>query len=319
MKSSPLLLNSALLIVALLWGFGFIPQKLGLETLEPMAFNAWRFCFGALTLLPILFFLRHKIDEVVNVNVVLVGLLLGSMLTAAAGFQQISLGMTKVANVAFITGFYVIFVPLFGLFFNHRYTMLTWGGGVLALIGLGLLSGFQLDSFLDGSITQELEGDGYALVGAFFWALHLLAINYFVDRYNQYALAFFQFLFCALLSLIANLMYEPSLLATDSSGYVWALINGVIVVGIAYTLQVLALKHADPFVASVIFSLESVFGAIAGYWFFQEALGVSGLIGAGLMLVGCVFAQAPEKETPIRTAAERKTLERKSLERKTPL
>jgi len=306
MKSSPLLLNGALLLVALLWGFGFIPQRLGLETLEPMAFNAWRFCFGALTLLPILFLLRHKINELLNRQVFFAGLVLGILLTAAAGFQQISLGMTKVANVAFITGFNVIFVPIIGLFFNHRYTILTWSGGVLALIGLGLLSGFQLDLFTAGSITEELIGDGYALIGAFFWALHLLAINYFVDRYNQYALAFFQFFFCALLSLIANLVYEPTLFASDSSGYIWALINGVIVVGIAYTLQVLALKHAEPFVASVIFSLESVFGALAGYWFFHEILGFSGLIGAGLMLVGCLLAQSPEKRDLKRKRPEKK-------------
>ena len=75
----------------------------------------------------------------------------------------------------------------------------------------------------------------------------------------------------------------------------WALVNGVIVVGIAYTLQIVALKHSDPFVASVIFSLESVFGAIAGYWFFQEVLGFYGFVGAGLMLIGCLLAQTPEK------------------------
>jgi len=288
MKPSPLVINSTLMLVALIWGLGFVPQRMGLETLGPMAFNAWRFAFGAITLIPMIWLFRIGRTELFNKNTLVAGLILGILLSAGAGFQQISLGLTKVANVAFITGFYVIFVPIFGLFMKHRYSLVTWSGAGLALLGLALLSGFQ------GEI--QFKGDGLALLGALFWALHLLAITYFVKRYNEYALAFYQFLFCALFSLITNLMFEPSLFATSSEGYVWALANGVIVVGIAYTLQIVALKHSDPFVASVILSLESVFGAIAGYWFFQEILGLYGIVGAALMLVGCLLAQAPEKE-----------------------
>jgi len=288
MKPSPLVINLTLVLVALIWGLGFIPQRLGLETLGPMAFNAWRFAFGAITLIPMVWLFRLGRAELLNKNTLVAGLVLGVLLSAAAGFQQISLGLTKVANVAFITGFYVIFVPVFGLFMKHRYSLITWSGASLALLGLALLSGFQ------GEI--QFEGDGLALLGALFWAIHLLAITYFVKRYNEYALAFYQFVFCAFFSLVVSLMFEPSLFATSSEGYVWALVNGVIVVGIAYTLQIVALKHSEPFVAAVIFSLESVFGAIAGYWFFQEILGLYGFVGAGLMLIGCLLAQTPETE-----------------------
>jgi drug/metabolite transporter (DMT)-like permease len=288
MKPTPFVTNSTLVLVALIWGAGFVPQRLGLETLEPMAFNAWRFAFGALTLMCLFSFIRVGKTEFFSKEVLAAGLILGSLLSLGAGLQQISLGLTKVANVAFITGFYVIFVPVIGLFFKHRYSLITWMGGGMALAGLALLSGFQ------GEISTT--GDGLALLGAFFWALHLLAITHFVARYNQYALAFYQFVFCALISLGANLVFETQLLASQVDGYFWALLNGVFVVGIAYTLQVVALKNSDPFVASVILSLESVFGAMAGYWFFQEILGFYGLIGAGLMLVGCIFAQWPEKD-----------------------
>jgi len=288
MKPSNFVINSTLVLVALIWGAGFIPQRLGLETLEPMAFNAWRFAFGAITLIPLIWIFRIKRAEFLNRNTLISGLILGALLSAAAGFQQISIGLTKLANVAFITGFYVIFVPVFGLFLKHRYSLITWFGGGLALVGLALLSGFQ------GEIL--FKGDGLALLGAFFWAIHLLAITSFVKRHNEYALAFYQFVFCTLFSISANFIFESSLFATDSDGYLWALLNGVIVVGMAYTLQIVALKHSDPFVASVILSLESVFGAIAGYWFFQEILGLYGFIGAGLMLVGCLLAQWPEKQ-----------------------
>jgi len=296
MKPTPFLNVSILLLVAFLWGAGFVPQRLGLETFEPMAFNMWRFGIGALTLIPIIYFFRCKWSEAFNKRILLAGLFLGTLLSAAAGFQQISLGLTKVANVAFITGFYVIFVPIIGLFFQHRYSLITWLGGFLALVGLALLSGFEGAEFFAGSgaFSDVLLGDGFALLGAIFWALHLLAITYFVSRHNQYALAFHQFIFCALFSFLANAGFESRLLATDSSGYFWAMVNGVFVVGIAYTLQVVALKHSEPFVASVIFSLESVFGAIAGYWFFSEVLGLYGFVGAGLMLLGCILAQWPE-------------------------
>jgi drug/metabolite transporter (DMT)-like permease len=288
MKPPSLVINLTLVFIALIWGLGFIPQRLGLETLGPMAFNAWRFAFGAITLVPILWLFKVRHADLLNKKTVMAGLILGILLTAAAGFQQISLGFSKVANVAFITGFYVIFVPILGLFMNHRYSLITWLGGGLALLGLALLSGFQ------GEI--QYKGDGFALIGALFWALQLLSITYFVKHYNEYALAFYQFLFCAAFSLIANLLFESSVFATGSEGYLWALLNGVIVVGIAYTLQIVVLKHSDPFVASVIFSLESVFGAIIGYWFFQEVLGLYGFVGAGLMLIGCLLAQVPEKE-----------------------
>jgi drug/metabolite transporter (DMT)-like permease len=295
MKFSPLVVNSLLVLVAFLWGIGFAPQRLGMETLEAMAFNAWRFGFGALTLIPVLLFCRVKYADLLNTRIILAGLVMGLVLTAGAGLQQLSLGMTKVANVAFITGFYVIFVPVIGLLLTHRYPLITWFGGLLALVGLGLLSGFNGEfNWQD----EGLKGDAFALLGALFWAMHLLVITYYVARYNQFVLAFYQFLFCALFSAGLSVSFESQLLPSGNMGYVWSLVNGVIVVGIAYTLQVVALKHAKPFVAAIILSLESVFGALVGYWLFAEVLGFYGLLGAGLMLLGCVMSQWPEKHKP---------------------
>lgn len=295
MNSSQLVVNSLLVLVAFLWGIGFAPQRLGMETFEAMAFNAWRFGFGALTLIPVLLLSRLKSAEFFNLKVIAGGLVMGLVLTGGAGLQQLSLGMTKVANVAFITGFYVILVPVIGLLLAHRYPLITWLGGVLALLGLGLLSDF------DGEFNWQdtgLQGDLFALLGAFFWALHLLVITYYVARYNQFVLAFYQFLFCAFFSTILSVVFESQLMPTGDMGYVWALVNGVIVVGIAYTLQVVALKNAKPFVAAIILSLESVFGACIGYWLFEEVLGFYGIIGAALMLVGCIMSQWPEKHKP---------------------
>ncbi len=293
MKTSPLLVNGILVLVAFLWGAGFAPQRLGMETLDAMAFNAWRFGFGALTLIPVFFLMRLKLYLFLDRKAIFGSLVLGLLLSAGAGLQQVSVGMTKLANVAFITGFYVILVPVLGLFVAHRYPLITWLGGLLALFGLALLSDFTGEFSLT---EQALKGDLYALLGALFWALHLLAITYFVARYNQFVLAFYQFVFCALISAGVSIGFEERVIPIDNMGYFWALVNGVFVVGIAYTLQVVALKHAKPFIAAVIFSLESVFGALVGFWFFDEVLGLYGMIGALLMLFGCVLSQLPEKD-----------------------
>ncbi len=292
MMSSPYVVNAVLLLVALLWGVGFAPQRLAMDTLEPMAFNAWRFGFGACTLLVFMILSRSPKTDLVQPRVVLAGLVMGLVLAAGAGLQQISLGMTKVANVAFITGFYVVFVPVIGLFLAQRYPLITWLGGLLALIGLALLSGFSGEF----SWQQEgLKGDALALLGAFFWAFHLLLITYYVARYDQFVLAFYQFVFCTLFCVIASVFMESQLMPSTNEGFLWALISGVLVVGIAYTLQVVALKKARPFVAAIILSLESVFGALIGYTLFEEVMGFYAVLGGGLMLLGCVLSQWPEK------------------------
>ena len=277
-----------LLLVALLWGLGFAPQRFALDGMEPVAFNFWRFIFGALVLLPFVWFSPEAKCSLQNTKAIFAGVGLGLLLTAGAAFQQVSLGYTKVANVAFITGFYVALVPLLGIIFKKTYPLLTWLGGGIALLGLSLLSGF------DGDFNYL--GDGLALMGAVFWALHLWAISFWVGKHNLFTLALIQFVVCALLSLAFNLAFEPELWASQYDAYAWALCSGVFVVGLAYTLQVYTLKKADPFIASIILSLESVFGALVGYWCFNESLGLLGVVGALLMLIGFVLSQSHERQ-----------------------
>jgi drug/metabolite transporter (DMT)-like permease len=143
------------------------------------------------------------------------------------------------------------------------------------------------------------KGDLLALVGAVFWALHLLALARQTGKHNQLVLALYQFAACATFSGIGSLIFETNLLPLESKGYLWPAVNGVLVVGIAYTLQVLVMKHAEPFAASLILSLEAVFGALAGYLIFSERLGEAALVGAIMMLLGCVLAQLPGSQTRV--------------------
>jgi drug/metabolite transporter (DMT)-like permease len=280
----PNLANLGLLLIAVIWGFGFVPQKLGMQYLGPAAFNALRFALGALTLLPVILLVKSvTLSSVFSRSTLLMGLLLGSLLFGAALLQQISLQYTSIANVSFITGLYAILVPLIGYFLGYRYGLIVWGGGFIAVIGLYLMT--------SGGDAGSLKGDLIAMLGAFLWAIHLLVIAEKAAKFNQIILSFLQFVFCALLSLGVAASHESKLLPTESIGYLWPLISGIVVVGIAYTLQVIVMDHAEPFAAALILSLEAVFGAIAAYLWLSEKMGSAALVGAVMMLLGCLLAQ----------------------------
>jgi drug/metabolite transporter (DMT)-like permease len=290
--SKPIVINLALLLIALIWGVGFVPQRLGMEYVGPAAFNGMRFLLGALSLLPVLFLNKSvSLQSLFNWPTLRLSLVLGALLFAGASFQQISIQFTSLANVAFITGLYVIVVPIIGFFIGYRYSIIVWFGGFVAIAGLYLMTGSN------GAIA--LKGDILALLGAVFWAIHMLVLAIKAAKYNQLVLAFYQFLFCGLFSILIAAGFEDRLLPEVAAGYIWPLLNGIIVVGVAYTLQVFVMQHAEPFAASLILALEAVFGAMAGYFIFNEQLGAAALVGAVMMLVGCTLAQLPGSQAKI--------------------
>ncbi len=282
----PILVNLVLLFIAVIWGVGFVPQKLGMEYLGPAAFNALRFALGALTLVPVMLLMKSvSLSDFINKSTLVMGFLLGSLLFGGALLQQISLQYTSIANVSFITGLYVIVVPLIAYFLGYRYGLIVWGGGLIAVAGLYLMT--------SGGDMGSLKGDLIAMVGAVLWAMHLLLIAEKAANFNQIVLSFFQFVFCALLSLVVAAVWESKILPTEIGGYLWPMVNGIVVVGAAYTLQVIIMDHAEPFAAALILSLEAVFGAIAGYLWLSEQLGLAAIVGAAMMLFGCLLAQMP--------------------------
>jgi drug/metabolite transporter (DMT)-like permease len=288
----PIFSNTALLLVAIVWGIGFVPQRLAMEYFDPAAFNALRFIIGAGVLIPVLLINKQVSSAIFfSKTAVLLGLLLGGLIFAGALFQQISIQYTSLANVAFITGMYVIVVPVLGYFIGFSYRLVVWFGGVLAIFGMYLMT------MVGASADASFYGDMLAMVGAVFWALQLLVLAKLAGRSNQLVLAFYQFLFCAIFSLIFALGFEERLLPMLLEAYLWPIVNGVLVVGFAYTLQVVVMQHAEPFAAALIFSLEAVFGALAGYFVFAEQLGLAAMLGAAMMLLGCALAQLPAAKT----------------------
>jgi drug/metabolite transporter (DMT)-like permease len=279
-----------LMCTAIIWGTAFVAQRVGMDYVGPHTFNGVRFLLGSLVLLP--FALRKpnhhpgrtKLPGFMQSQPLLWGgLLAGLLLFAGAALQQIGLVYTTAAKAAFITGLYVIIVPFLGLFWGHRVHLNGWLGAVLAVIGLYLLS-------IKDDFSIEL-GDLLELIGAFFWAGHILMLAWLSPRMEVLRLATAQFVACSAFSLITALIFEEISLTGLWGGALAIFYGGAVSVGIAYTLQVVAQKHAPPFAAAIILSMETVVAAVAGWLILDEVLTFRAGVGCALMLAGMIIAQ----------------------------
>ncbi|SDH97361.1 DMT family transporter [Pseudomonas panipatensis] len=288
MKSQALRADILMLITAMIWGAAFVAQRLGMDAIGPFLFSGLRFCIGALVLLPLVLRRGQTAPQPFNRGLLLGGAALGLALTIGINLQQVGLLFTSVTNSGFITGLYVIIVPLLGLLFGHRTGLGTWLGACLAVIGMFLLS--------VGDNFQVASGDWLQLAGALVWGVHVLLVGYFASRYDPVRLACLQFAVCGVISLVTALIVEEVHLAAILKAGPALLYGGIVAVAIGYTLQVVAQKHAIASHAAIILSLEAVFAAIAGALFLDESLHPRGYLGCALMLAGMLVAQLwPQK------------------------
>lgn len=274
-----------LLLTAAIWGSAFVAQRLGMESIGPMLYNALRFALGALVILPLALRAdrRPQVRPLAPRAALGCSVLAGLVLFAGASLQQIGLLHTSVANAGFITGLYVVLVPLLGLALGQRAHGAVWAGAGLAVGGLYLLS-------VRGDFTVA-AGDWLQLAGALCWAVHVLLIDALAPRTHALRLACRQFLACSAASLGAALAFEPIAwtgIVAAAPAIAW---GGLLSVGIGYTLQVLAQKDAPAAHAAILMSLEAVFAALAGWWWLGEELDARAIAGCGLMLAGMLIAQ----------------------------
>lgn len=279
--------NLMLLLAAAIWGLGFVAQRFGMDHLGPYSFNALRFFIGALSLVPLIWWYKRKgLLQDLDWKLLLWGSIpVGVLLFIAASLQQVGLLYTTAANAGFITGLYIVLVPLLGIFLKHKISANIWLGCSIAVAGLYLLS--------VGDDFSVNFGDLLQLIGAFFWAAHLLTIDHYSKRVPPLLLACLQFVICGLLSTAVAYSIETPELNNALLAWKSVLYSGVVSVGIAYTLQVMAQKHAHPAHAAIILSLETVFAAIGGVWLLGEELNSRALLGCGLMLLGMLVSQLP--------------------------
>lgn len=275
-----------LLLTAAIWGFAFVAQRVGMDHMGPLTFNAIRFSLGALALTPILLWQRQRPvsqPPFPTKKWLLPGLITGLVLFVGATLQQIGVVGTTAGKAGFITGLYVILVPLLALTWGRRTHPAHWIGALLAVAGLYLLSiqqGFTISPY-----------DLVVLMGAFVWAVHVHLIDRFSGSVGPVRLAILQFAVCGVLSAMGAIWFETPQWINLVDG-IWPILYGAFLsVGLAYTLQVVAQRTADPSHAAVILSLEGAFAALGGWLVLNEILTPRDLVGCGLMLAGTLVSQ----------------------------
>ena len=289
MRNKVALANVLMLLAAAIWGFAFVAQRVGMETMGPHLFNGVRFIMGGLVLLPVVYWLskrrpeRNEQKTTSTQQLLLAGLLAGSFLFAGATLQQVGLQYTTAGKAGFITGLYIFFVPAIGLCFGMRTSLGTWLGAILAIWGLYLLS--VRDDF------TLSRGDTFQLLCAIAFAGHVLVIGYLAGRYDTIKLSAIQFLVAGVLAFIVAIFTETITWQMIVDTAIPLAYAGLMSTGVAYTLQVVAQQHAHSSHAAIILSSEGVFAVLGGWLFLSEQLPIQGLLGCGLMLAGMLLSQ----------------------------
>ncbi|MDR2394835.1 MAG: DMT family transporter [Treponema sp.] len=288
--------DGLLLLTSGIWGVAFVAQRTGMDYVGPFTFNGIRFILGSFSLLPLIIVrnLTHQSDKPASMLTRIgsekrawIGpsMLAGTCLCIAASLQQIGIIYTTAGHSGFITGLYVVLVPLFGIALKRKTGLATWIGAVWTLTGLFFLS-------TEGNMNTINFGDGITAVGAIFWAFHVLLIDRLVQKVDPLILSAGQFAWCGICSsALACLGTESFSWGIAVQGLVPILYSGLGSVGIAYTLQVVAQQDAPPAHATIILCLEGVFAALGGCLILAEPLGSWTILGFICMFCGMVATQ----------------------------
>lgn len=284
-----------LVLTAFIWGTAFVAQSMGMDYLGPFTFNGVRSLIGGAALLPCIAFLKllngKNTAAFINGNrkdLLIGGIACGLLLFAATSLQQIGIQYTTAGKAGFITAFYIVIVPVLGIFLRKRIGWKVWIAVVIALFGLYFLC-----------ITEHFtvgKGDILIFVCALIFSLHILVIDRFSPKVDGVKMSCIQFFVCGIASMPFMFVLETPRLGAMLEGWMPLMYAGVLSCGVAYTLQIIGQKNVNPAVASLILSLESCFSVLAGWAVLGERLSVRESAGCVLMFAAIILAQLPEKE-----------------------
>jgi drug/metabolite transporter (DMT)-like permease len=288
LKSARFRSDALLLLVAIIWGSSFAVQRVAAQHLGVFLFNSLRFLLAALILFP---FARQR-ERLKRGDFAVMGLA-GLCAFAGSALQQAGLQFTTAANAGFITSLYVVLVPvLLFVLWKQRVSWIAWGAALLAVAGAMLLStgvtGFRL-------ADKSVAGDGFELLGAVAWALHVIAVGRGARRMAVLTFSTGQYLVAGSLNLGMALAFERHLLPGLAVAWWTVLYIAVFSTAIGYTLQAAGQRHAPPSDAAIILSLEAVFAALSGYLFLNEQLAAVQVLGCALIFGAVVLAQVKRK------------------------
>ena len=276
-----------LLITAIIWGSSFVAQEIGMKSIDAFTFTGIRTTLGAIFLLPIVLILNKGLD--LRKNTLVSGLVLGVVFSVAQNFQQFAFYYSTSGKIAFITAFYMFFVPLFSVFLGKKIKLLTWLSILMGLVGLFFLCINPSD------LTSINLGDLLALACAVFYAVQIMMIDRFLEKdINGVQLSFMQFAVAAVISIAAMFIFEHPVMADIKTAAPSLLYSGIMSCGIAYTFQIVGQKHANPVVASLLMCMESVFAVIAAAVVLHQGMSLREGIGCAIMFAAIILSQLSE-------------------------
>ncbi len=273
--------NISLVFAAFISGLSFVAQKLGMNYVGPFTFNTLRCFIGAIALLPAMYlFSTHQKCSIKG------GILAGIVLFIAFSVNQCCMIYAEAGKAGFITSLYILFVPVIAIFLKHKLTSNVILSILIAIVGLYLLCA--------KGIAQFEMWDIFLLVSAFFFALHIIIVSHYSKKSDAIKLSTLQFLTAGVLSLPFMINEQPTL-DLILAGWKPVLFIGVIVTGVAYTLQIFGHKATKPVIATLILSSEAVFAVLGGVLILGETLSIKEIIGCIIMLFAIVLSQIPNK------------------------
>ncbi len=285
-----------LFLTAAIWGVAFVAQSVAMDSIGPFTFYFCRSLLGGSVLIPVIAVLRHNSgvsgqDAVGSKKLLLIaGLSCGTALCVASLFQQFGIMYTSVGKSGFLTACYILIVPIMGIFLGKRCGKLVWCGVGLALVGLYLLC-------MGGGLAIS-KGDLLTLICAVMFSVQILLVDHFAPLTDNVMLSCLQFFVGALISGVCMLIFESPDISAILKAWQPILYAGIMSTGVAYTLQIIGQKGANPTVASLIMSLESVVSVIAGWLILGQSLSLRELIGCVFMFAAITLSQLGEKSGP---------------------
>ena len=288
--------NLILLLTAILWGTGFISQKLGNRVMPPMTFNAVRQLMAAVVLTPLVlrglrtsgYFSREsntasQLDDRKK-RAIKGGILCGIFMLIGTATQQIGLLTVSAGKSGFISSIYIVFTPLFSVIVGSKVKRRTVICIAIAMIGFAVMS-------LKDGISGATAGDWLTLVSAAGFAAQIVVVNQFVDKDNAVLLSQLQFLFCGAAGLVVALLMEGPAWAGVLAGIPVLLYQTFVPTAGGYTLQIIGQKYTDSSTAALIMSLESVFAMIFGALFLHEIMSAREIAGAAIIFAATILGQ----------------------------
>lgn len=287
-----------LFLTAFIWGTSFVAQSAGMEYIGPFTFSVIRYILGGTVLIPVILIIRRKSEKPGDLKLsIKYGMICGIILCAASNFQQMAMLRASAGKAGFITAFYIILVPIIGIFLKKRTSPVIWLSVVLALVGLYFLCVGRSTRYIFEISDLQL------LICAFIFSIHILVVDHANNKgVDGVVVSSTQFYTAGLISLffvypMDGLVYDmlPSL-SLIKEAFPALCYSGLMSCGVAYTLQIVGQKDVNPTIASLIMSLESVVSAISGLIILGQKLSLDETIGCVIMFVAILLAEVPRRD-----------------------